>query len=225
MLIKWGALVVDGSGKLGGHVASKNKGGQYLRTKVTPTNPQTSFQTNVRSFFAQLAQGWSGLTQSQRTGWNKAVDLFKRTNVFGDSKSLSGKALYQSLNQNLLVSGQATISAAPSPAEVPSANAVAGVLNTTAGTLTVSTEGDTTGSQIIIRATPPLSAGTSFIKNQLRDLTVVAGGSDVSEDITAAYTARFGAPGAGDNIYVAVKTVNEVGQASPQVSERVTEEV
>ena len=49
MKIKWGALVVDGRGKLGGHVAAQNRGGSYLRTKVTPSNPQTTFQTGVRS--------------------------------------------------------------------------------------------------------------------------------------------------------------------------------
>ena len=39
MKIKFGSEVVDGRGKIGGHVYSKNKGGAYKRTKVTPSNP------------------------------------------------------------------------------------------------------------------------------------------------------------------------------------------
>jgi len=47
MKMKFGAIVVDGRGKIGGHVASKNRGGAYLRTKVTPSNPQTGYQAAV----------------------------------------------------------------------------------------------------------------------------------------------------------------------------------
>ena len=40
--IKFGMMMTDASGKLGGQVFSKNRGGSYVRTKVTPTNPQTA---------------------------------------------------------------------------------------------------------------------------------------------------------------------------------------
>ena len=86
MKIKWGALVVDGSGKLGGHVASKNKGGNYLRTKVTPANPQTAAQSNVRSVFATISSGWSSLTEAQRLSFADKVSEYSKTNIFGDLK-------------------------------------------------------------------------------------------------------------------------------------------
>lgn len=65
MKLKFGAIVVDGRGKIGGHVASKNGAGAYLRTKVTPTNPQTARQSFVRALFAAITAAWSGLTASQ----------------------------------------------------------------------------------------------------------------------------------------------------------------
>src|SRR3546814_3353017 len=49
--VKFGALMTDARGKLGGHVFSKNRAGSYLRTKVTPVNQQTSYQTSVRALF------------------------------------------------------------------------------------------------------------------------------------------------------------------------------
>ena len=98
MKIKFGAIVVDGRGKIGGHVASKNRGGAYLRTKVTPTNPQTTFQSAVRNRLTAFSQGWRGLTQAQRDAWNAAVSNFSKTDVFGDIKQPTGLNLYVKLN-------------------------------------------------------------------------------------------------------------------------------
>lgn len=218
MLIKWGAMVVDGSGKLGGHIASKNRGGQYFKTKVTPVNPQTPFQTTNRAYFAQLSQGWSSLTAAQIRGWNEAVELFRYTNVFGDLKSLSGKSLYQQLNQNLLLTGQATIDDAPEPVAVPAPTALEATGAVAVPAFDIATTGASTGSQLFVRATPILSNGTTFIKNRLRAVQTAAGGNDVSLDILADYTTRFEAPTEGANIWVAVKAVNANGQASPEIT-------
>ena len=54
--IKFGMMMTDARGKLGGQVFSKNKGGAYVRTKVTPSNPQTIAQTTRRALFAAI---WS----------------------------------------------------------------------------------------------------------------------------------------------------------------------
>lgn len=59
MKIKYGAGIVDGSGKLNGWVASKNRGGSYMRTKVTPLNPSTSAQQNARGILGSLSTQWS----------------------------------------------------------------------------------------------------------------------------------------------------------------------
>lgn len=90
MKTKFGAIIVDGRGKIGGHVASKNRGGAYLRTKVTPANAQTSAQNQVRNLFTSLTQGWRGLTQAQRDAWNAAVLDYSRTDIFGDIRNPSG---------------------------------------------------------------------------------------------------------------------------------------
>ena len=49
--IKFGMMMTDASGKLGGQVFSKNRGGSYVRTKSTPVNRQSSAQMNVRGIF------------------------------------------------------------------------------------------------------------------------------------------------------------------------------
>jgi hypothetical protein len=54
MKVLFGAIVVDGRGKIGGHVMSKNRAGAFMRTKVTPINRKSSFQTGVRSRLAAI---------------------------------------------------------------------------------------------------------------------------------------------------------------------------
>lgn len=82
MKIKWGALVVDGRGKIGGQVASKNGAGAYMKNKVTPANPQTADQTSARALFGVISAGWSSLTAAQIAAWNGAVADWTSTNIF-----------------------------------------------------------------------------------------------------------------------------------------------
>jgi len=54
----FGAIVVDGRGKLGGHVASKNRHGSYFRTKVSQANQQVSIaQMSVPALLQSLRHG------------------------------------------------------------------------------------------------------------------------------------------------------------------------
>lgn len=213
--IKFGALMVDARGKLGGHVFSKNRGGAYMRTKVTPTNPQASAQMAVRLLFGAIASSWSSLAAASRESWNNAVQNFTTTDIFGDLKTPSGKALYQRLNQNLALSGQAQLSVAPSLVEVPTATLLRADAEISISEFNVETVGDSTGSVIVYEATPPLSQGTSNANNRFRVITTSVGGAGGSVNIYDEYVAKFGALTAGDNVQVRIKFVNSIGLASP----------
>lgn len=65
------AILTTMSGKLGGAVASKARGGiQYFRKLVIPSNPRTTGQTTIRAILSQLAGSWrTVLTDVQRAGW------------------------------------------------------------------------------------------------------------------------------------------------------------
>jgi len=117
MRVKYGSIITDGSGKLGGHVASKGRSGSVIRTKVTGTNPRTTAQNSTRALLGSLAAGWSSLTEEQRQSFDSAVDKFKSTDIFGDVHNPSGYNLYIKLNFNLISSGAAPITSAPDTAE------------------------------------------------------------------------------------------------------------
>ena len=213
--IKFGAMMVDASGKLGGQVFAKNRGGSYIRTKTTPLNPQTTAQMSIRGIFASISSAWSTLTDVQRNSWNNFVGDYARTDVFGDLRNPSGKNLFQRLNQNLAISGQSLIDVCTTPSEVPFADVVSAVGSVGSGTLEVATAGDTTGSKVVVWATPQLSQGTKFVKNKLRQIEAFAGGSAITADIYNSYVAKFGAASEGANIYIGVRVINANGQASP----------
>lgn len=207
MKIKWGALVTDGRGKIGGQVASKNRSGAYMRTKVTPSNPQTAAQLAVRSILAGLSSGWRGLTQDQRDGWNGAVNDFQKTNVFGDITTPTGKNLYTRLNASLQSVGLSVISSAPSPDEVIECTIpnFAFTLAPTTAAINVTNLDSNMKYQVI--ATAPVSAGKSFVKSEYRQIGTMLSTDTQPFDIATAYTDKFGTPAEGKKVFVKVVPV------------------
>lgn len=72
-------MSLDASGTLAGTItASKWKGRNYMRQRVTPANPQTDAQTGVRSSFA----GANGLWKANQVALSSAFEaLAAQTNV------------------------------------------------------------------------------------------------------------------------------------------------
>jgi hypothetical protein len=208
MKAKFGMIVVDGRGKLGGHVLSKNRGGAYARTKVTPVNPQTSFQLAARNLLASLSQGWRSLTQAQRDAWNAAVQSFQKTDVFGDLRTPTGKNLYLALSANLDTVGQAPLTDPPVPRGAE--GIVAGALvMTNGGAKTIAHNVTAADMPVQVWATPGVSAGKEFLKNDYRLISTLAGAATSPSDISTAYEARFGEPPIGTRVGVKLVAVND----------------
>lgn len=208
--VKFSALVSDMRGKLNGSVFSKNRGGSYLRNKVTPINPATSAQGQARSVLTEFSQAWRSLTEAQRTAWNNAVANFARTDIFGDLKNPSGINLFTRLNANIRNGGSAvSISSPPVPAAVP-AITLGAMVNSAAGALSIvfADSPVPAGHALVIEATPQVSAGVSFVKSEFRKLKVVAAAGASPAVLTADYLARFGARVAGQKIFVRVTLVS-----------------
>lgn len=215
MKIKFGAIVTDGRGKLGGHVFSKNLGGSFMRTKVTPSNPQTTAQSSVRALFGSISAGWSALTAAQRAAWNNAVENWQETNIFGDLRKPSGKALYQRLNNQAQSAGLAAVNDVPVKLEMPDDIVSAVDIAIGLATLTLTGANADASTQVVVTATSPQTAGTKSPGSRLRQIYTSAGDAYSAADAYTAYVAKFGAPSAGANVFIGVKYVLASGQASP----------
>jgi len=212
MKIKFGSFVVAGSGKVGGHVAATNRGGAYLRTKVTPLNPNTAAQAGARSLLASLSQAWAQLTDDQRKSWNGAVASYSKTDIFGDLRNPSGINLFVKLNANLSNAGLTLLTDAPEKVEVPFASIEVIDGNVTNEVLIITfTENVLDGVKCKVMATPAMSQGVNFVKSQLRVIGYLTP-NDYEIDVYGAYVAKFGAPSAGQNIVFSVAPIVATGQ-------------
>lgn len=200
-----------GSGKLGGHVASRNRGGAYFRTRVTPVNPSTTYQAAARALLTTISQSWRALTAAQRAAWNAAVQDFARTDVFGNLKNPSGFNLYQRLNNNLVTVGSAQITSPPLVDDVYAPTSLSLAAAAGAGTM-VATYAPVipAGQAVKLFATPPQSPGVSFVKSEYRLLEVIVAADVSPYDFDTSYTARFGAYAAGQKVFVKFVGVNSV---------------
>lgn len=220
--IKFGMMMTDARGKLGGQVFSKNRAGAYVRTKVTPKNNRTEFQQASRSILGALSASWSSLTESQRRAWNDAVTDWQTTDIFGDLRKPTGKNLFTGLNKEILQSAGVQINLPPEKEEVPILTIDAATADATAGTITIKTLGDTSGAKIQVWATPAMSQGTTFINDKLRVIGYVSGSNGASVDAGTLYSDRFSAIQTGQNIWVQIKVVLPNGQVSVPVRAKVT---
>lgn len=218
--------MVDGRGKINGSVASKNRGGAYVRTKVTPVNPRSIAQQNIRSIFSQVSEYWRGMTEVQRNSWNEATENWQRTDIFGDLKKPSGFNLFMRLATPLQHTFDDVIinNYAPSPVAMPAirsmavnANIVDDEIDTLQILGSVSAGGvDLQEYAIQVYATAPLSAGISFVQNRLRylgfiEFSQLSGGVDV----LSIYQDKFGNIAIDDNIVFELRVI---ARATGQVS-------
>lgn len=105
-------LDVPQSGSVAGVTSSRNRFGQYRRTRAIPVQPRTPKQGQVRALLAAGSSAWRGLTDAQRTGWNDYAAQIERSNRLGSGYSPTGAALY---------AGAVILTAAPVVTDPPDA--------------------------------------------------------------------------------------------------------
>ena len=206
MKIKFGSIVTDGRGKLGGQVYARNRSGAYVRNKVTPNNPQTLYQSLQRAVLATFSEAWRGLTQQQREAWNAAGESFPTTNQFGDQVIPTGKNLFTRLNNNLTDINQSTLTNPPLPAPIVEPEDLE--LSIAAGTpaMALDFNGDSAMGYKVF-ATPPLSPGVGFFKNKFKMIDTLPIPPAGTLDLLDAYQTRFGAFQEGQKIAVKIVPV------------------
>lgn len=197
--IKVGLVLAEIRGKWNGAVFSRNRGGAYVRTKVTPTNPQTPSQLGIRSTLAGFSEGWRGLTAAQRLAWNGAVENFPTVDVFGDQRIPSGQQLYIGINMNIANGGGAAITDPPAPvgAEATGALALTATDALDVWTLAYVNTPVPAGTAMLVEATAGKSAGISNFTSFFRVIATVAAAAASPFLGSVDYIAKFGSVDAG----------------------------
>jgi len=208
-------ILSDARGKLNGMVFSKNRYASIVRNKTSPVQPNTTAQMNRRQTFGALSASFRGLTVAQIAAWNAAVANWPRSNTFGQQYLMSGLNLFVGLNNNLSTSSSPTISNPPLPVELPvfklqSASLDSAGLGSLAFTPTVPA-----GYVLVLRSTPPLSAGRDFVKSLFRQIVVAPALTASPFLFGPAFVARYGLPSVGTKVTLEAYLINTTtGQAT-----------
>lgn len=193
-------LDVPRSGSYQGITSSRNRFGQYVRTRAIPVNPSSVAQGQVRARMSQNSAAWRALTDAQREGWESLGSQMTRTDALGQPYALNGFAAYCSVNNNKLNAGDATVAAAPTLDTPLTLSTV--TISTTGGTLSVAYTATPmpASTKLFIFASPQRNAGRAY-ESDFRLIAVTAAAAASPHNLLAAYSARLGAPVVGSRIF------------------------
>lgn len=160
------------SGSTGSKTASRNRGGQYLRNRAIPTNPNSARQANVREGLGTLTPQWSStLTEDQRAAWNLYAANVPVVDVLGATIKLSGINMFVRANAPRLQAGFDVILDAPATFNVGDTPIL--------GSFTMGDDGSyVVGGSVLLPATAddtilvyqgrPTNAGVSYFRGPYR---------------------------------------------------------
>jgi hypothetical protein len=194
-------LDVPRSGSYQGITSSRNRFGQYVRTRATPVNPSTSFQDAVRARLAAAATAWRNLTALQREGWASLGEFMERTDSLGQAYFLTGFQAFVSVRSNLAAAGDAALADAPLYAPPDAMTSLTPTISAAAFSVAFAPTPLGAGEKLFLSASPPRSAGRAF-EGDVRLIQVSAAAAASPFVVTTAYTARFGTPVVGQRIFV-----------------------
>ncbi len=197
------------SGKLGDLTVSRNRGGQYLRKRGQPLNPNSTRQRDHRAIMALVTASYRTLTQMQFIAW----DRYAKDRGFTD-----GYRAYVSVNETRVKLGQPMMADPPDFVRFER-------LNTTGVQAQVGTdsfrlwfenvEDPTPGVCYIVEATPPgcptprkRDSEQTFIKAPAA-LADLRDGALLGRAYLDVYQARVGLPPVGTGIVVRLTQVLE----------------
>jgi hypothetical protein len=196
-------LDVPSSGSYQGLTHSRNRFGQYVRSRATPVNPGSSYQAAVRARQSTSAASWRGLTALQRTGWTDLGAQIFRADSLGQYYNLTGFQAFCSVNNNLAKVGDARVAEAPALLEPTSIDSVTPTV--TAATFSVAFTVTPAGAaeRVLAYASQMRSPGRAY-EGDLRFIAAGAAATVSPLDIFSAWSVRFGTPVLGTRIFVAV---------------------
>lgn len=184
---------------------SRNRWGQYVRTRATPVNPNSSFQGTVRARLALNSAAWRGITANQKAGWTSLGLQMVRTDHLGQSYNLDGFAAFCSVRNNLAAAGDAAIVDAP-PLVTPGPPATATItLSAAAFSIAYTPTPLATGARLFAYCSPQRTQGRNF-EADFRLIAVSAAAAASPLVILTAYTARFGVPVPANVVFVQLRT-------------------
>ena len=205
-----GAMVSQASGRIGGAIFSRNRGGAYVRNGSIPTTVTTPAAQSVKAILAAQSQAWGALDPEVKEQWREWATQNPVINRLGQSRTLSGHQAFVQLNARLTYAEfDALVSPpfAPPPAPV-----IPGAITFTDAPLALTVAYTPTplsvGIAVQCLAYLSNSPGVAYVKNRLALVTTSAAAAATPLDIAYGVTERFGTPQAGQTLHIALRALD-----------------
>ena len=207
-------LDVPRSGSYQGLTSSRNRFGQYVRTRATPVNPNSTAQGLVRARLSANAAAWRTLTGAQREGWDSLGNSLSRTDSLGQTYTLTGFQMYVSVNNLKALAGDASV--ADAPALTTPSTILTATITLTAAALSIAYTPTPmpAATRLIVFASPQRSAGRQF-EADLRFVQVTAAAAASPVNAYAAYVAKFGVPVVGNRVFFSLVSYSAGFESGP----------
>lgn len=218
-----GPMIGQASGRVGGTIFSRNRGGSYVRNGSLPSRVTSEKALNAKAYLSLASQAWSALTAAQRLSWNTWAASKTVVNRLGRSISLNGQNWYVSLNTRLLAAGSAQISAPPTDT-APAGVTITG-FTVDAGTgdteLTFSPTPTAAGNALWVRGCMVNSGAVTNVENLFTTLDITAAAVASPLDLKSALEAALGPILVGATYHVEVRVLDlSTGMVSGRVLAR-----
>lgn len=189
-----GSFVSEMSGSLGGIVASRNKGGQYLRQRAVPTTSTTPAALQAKAFLASASAAWTALTQTQRDSWTRFGGIRSNTNRLGQQKILAGIAAHNAIYTRMSRAGLTPLTEPPIGTDPDALASATGTYDIGTGTSTIAYTPTPLGADdaLWVEAAVVDSPGIEYVANVQRLVAITAAAAASPYDYQAAVEAVFG---------------------------------
>ena len=206
------------SGKVGGSVFSRNRGGSYVRNNAIPSRVVSEKALLQKACLAAAVRSWSDLTDSQRQQWNTYAQTATVTNRLGKSISLTGQNWFVACNSRLLRAEDTPVVTSP---DIPApAGDLISAFTVDAGSgdteVTMMTSPAGANLKLWIRGAKTVTGAVTNFQNQLTTLIITEANATSPVDLEDELIAAFGPLQAGTYYHIEVRVLDtSTGLISP----------
>lgn len=207
------------SGSIAGVTASHNRGGMYLRSRTTPTNPSSLQQQAVRNAMQTLMSNWNNvLTQLQRDAWSTYGQNVARVDRLGESRFWTGAQWYCACNVPRIQAALSVINTAPTNFSMALLTGP-GITSVTASTgvavitfTNTNTWATAAGGALLVYSSRPQNPSIKYFNGPYRYAGSILGASTAPtspQNVTIAFPAAV-----GNQVFFQFRSVNADGRIS-----------
>lgn len=196
--VKFGTIVTDIKGKVGGNVFQGSKSGTTLKTidaiadSAKLTKADAGRVINTLPLTASIAGAWRNLTDAQRQSWVTGAVNYPAYNKFGVAYTPSGYQVFMTLNFQIVALGFALLTDCPVPVSIPdlpdfSMNYVPATNINLIFSIAI-----TADFNVRVDATQPMAQGRKPKNSFYKTIAQLDSTATSPTDLYAAYTAVYG---------------------------------